>query len=96
MKSIIYKYPVTVISTFPLELPDGPFEVLAVQMQEQAQGRDLAMMWVKVNADPAVPKVTRMFRICPTGTSFDDEGLTYVGTFQPQHGLVFHLFTVAS
>jgi hypothetical protein len=40
--------------------------------------------------DPIAPVETRRFRVYGTGHNIG-EG-TYLGTFEPEHGLIFHLF----
>ena len=89
MKSVIYKYLVQTQREFALEIPDGRYEVLDVQMQQAA-----AVLWIRVSADPAAPKIKRWFWLLPTGMEFDDDHVTlkYVGTFQPTDKLTFHLF----
>lgn len=53
---------------------------------------DVAVLWIRVSAEPYMLKTKHTFHVVPTGQPFDDEGLRYVGTFQPLPGLVFHLF----
>jgi hypothetical protein len=79
----IWKYGIAPRIT--LEIPQGG-KVLCVQPQgNQPQ------MWVLV--DTGQFKVSRTFRVYPTGGEFDGAGLTYVGTFQVNDGaLVFHVF----
>lgn len=80
---VIWKYainPATVI-----QIPVG-YRLLSVQTQDNQP-----QLWALV--DPSNPKVGRTFRAVATGEEFDDEGYTYVGTFQINGGaLVFHLF----
>jgi hypothetical protein len=96
MKSVIWKFPIPAEGTFKLDLPEGPYRPLAVQMQHVQQGVDVATLWIHVSADPNARKLKRTFHVVPTGQPFDDEGLLYVGTFQPASHLVFHLFQVPS
>ena len=68
-----------------LEMPQGA-KILAVQTQ-----RNEPQMWALV--DTGQFKVSRTFRVYPTGVEFDVAGLAYIGTFQVQDGtLVFHVF----
>jgi len=90
MPKIIWKYPIQRASEFTLDMPEGGFEFLSIQMQNGAP-----CMWVLI--DPEQRKVPHRFRVLPTGQEFDRGDLTrmpYLGTFQPVVGLVFHLFQV--
>lgn len=87
MKGAIWKYPISARAEFTLEMPEGRFEFLSVQMQGPEP-----CMWVIVN--PTQRLVPHKFRVVPTGENFERDGLTYLGTFQPMNGLVFHLFSV--
>jgi hypothetical protein len=79
----IWKYPINPYST--LQMPEGA-KVLSVQTQDNQP-----QLWALV--DPDKPKVGRTFAAVPTGDPFDDEGYTYIATFQIDNGgLVFHLF----
>jgi hypothetical protein len=89
MITVIWKFPIPAEGTFTLDLPEGPCRPLDVQMQ-----LDVATLWIQVSANPNALKRKRTFHVVPTGTPFEDEGLSYVGTFQPVPGLVFHLFQV--
>jgi hypothetical protein len=86
-ETVIWKFPVPAQSVFDLDLPDAPFAPLCVQMQA-----GVAQVWIQVNADPNLAKRKRRFVVVATGAPFDSFNLHYVGTFQPQSGLVFHLF----
>lgn len=90
MPKIIWKYLIQRASEFTLDMPEGGFEFLSIQMQHGAP-----CMWVLV--DPGQRKVPHRFRVLPTGQEFDRDDPTrmpYLGTFQPVVGLVFHLFQV--
>jgi hypothetical protein len=87
MKSVIWKFPIPAQDNFTLDLPEGPCQPLAVQLQ-----RGEPVLWIRVSADPDARKTKRTFRVVATGQPFDDEGLLYAGTFQPSPDLVFHLF----
>lgn len=86
MKSVIWKYPISARAEFTLEMPEGRFELLSVQMQNGEP-----VMWAIVN--PTQRKTLHKFRVVPTGEEFERTDLhRYLGTFQPVNGLVFHLF----
>ena len=86
MRRVIWKYPLTARAAFTLEMPEGRFEFLSVQMQNGEP-----CMWALVN--PTQRKVPHAFRVVPTGEEFEKtDNLHYLGTFQPLNGLVFHLF----
>lgn len=86
MKRVIWKYPISARAEFTLEMPEGRFELLSVQMQGSEP-----CMWVVV--DPAQRKTPHKFRVVPTGEEFErTPDLVFLGTFQPINGLVFHLF----
>lgn len=78
---------------FPLKGPrcDIAMPRLAKILTVQSQ-HDEPMIWAEV--DPYEPKVSRRFMSVPTGSPFEEEGATYVGTFQIRGGiLVFHVYT---
>lgn len=83
MIKVIWKY--AVAPYFVLDLPEDA-EVLTVQLQNGQP-----VMWVKL--DPQAPCISRPFVSIATGSSFNDEGAYYIGTFQVE-GLVFHVFEV--
>lgn len=88
MNRAIWKYPITARAEFTLEMPEGRFEFLSIQMQNGEP-----CMWVIV--DPTQRKVPHKFRVVPTGEEFHRGNplfMPYLGTFQPLNGLVFHLF----
>jgi hypothetical protein len=89
MISVIWKFPVPAQDEFTLDLPEGPCLPLTVQLQ-----RSDPTLWIRVSANPNARKTRRTFRVVATGQPFNDEGLLYVGTFQPSPDLVFHLFWV--
>ncbi len=80
---VIWKYDIT--PETPISIPEGA-RILALQVQANQP-----QLWALV--DPQRPTMGRMFKAVPTGLPFDDEGLTYIDTFQINGGtLVFHLF----
>lgn len=90
MTRVIWKYDIPPDREFTLEMPAGVVDLLDVQMQD-GQPR----LWVCVNAHERGQRRTpHHFRVVPTGLPFVAEDLDYVGTFQPEPGLVFHLFHV--
>jgi hypothetical protein len=84
----IWKYPVSVVDRFSLDLPKG-YMFLDVQVQ-----REMPMLWVLVDAEAEKERVD--FAVVGTGNPFPDpdEGEYWsIGTFQMCGGaLVFHLF----
>lgn len=86
MRRVIWKYPISARAEFTLEMPED-FEFLTVQLQN---GEPCA--WFCVH--PTQSKVPHRFRVVPTGQEFEPADMTYLGTFQPLNGLVFHLFEV--
>lgn len=81
----IYKYPVPQGDSFSLDLPINA-EVLCVQMQ-----RNQPYIWIKL--DTETQKIGRRFSIFGTGHDIGKKlGFSYIGTFQPNSDLVFHLF----
>lgn len=85
----VYKYDVPMAEVVTLELPEGA-RVLTVKMQG-----DHPKLWALV--DPSQRLVTREFLLVGTGQEIahpdtDAEALPYLGSFQPGHGLIFHLF----
>lgn len=82
MMSTIWKYPISPKCTH--EMPVGA-RILAIQTQAGAP-----VMWALV--DPDAPKESRAFVAYPTGSPFDAAGLEYIGTFQTEGWLVFHVF----
>ena len=81
----IWKYPVPVTDEFEVQLPIGA-KFLDVQMQYAAP-----QMWFLVNTEHR--KEARQFTCVGTGHVVEGvDKLKFLGTFQPNHGLVFHLF----
>ncbi len=90
MKKVIWKYVITRQTEFTIDIPEGGFECLSVQMQNNEP-----CMWLIV--DPTQRKVPHKFLLMSTGQEFDRDDpslMSYLGTFQPVNGLVFHLFEV--
>jgi hypothetical protein len=85
--SVIWKYAVKAQTTFEIVAPAA--RPLTVQMQ----GND-AVLWMLVTGRhrPSAEHRTHRFRVVRTGEDFQPDGWAYVGTFQPEPGLVFHLF----
>jgi hypothetical protein len=87
MTKVIYKYPLTGVTT-TIDLPKGA-KVLSFQVQ-----RGNACIWVLLDIGP-VELETRTFRFWGTGHPMEDVPMKYIGTFQLDEGsLVFHLFEV--
>jgi hypothetical protein len=86
MKKTIHKYNVTMEDTFELKLPRGA-QILTVQEQYGEP-----QLWAVV--DTSAPKEPRRFRLVGTGHPIDEKlNLSYVGTFQLDHGeFIGHLF----
>lgn len=83
----IHKFSIPAIDYFEVQLP-ATAQVLSVQMQ-----RGIACMWVLL--DTNAQYFTRRFRLAGTGHQLSaHETLSFIGTFQPTDGLVFHLFEV--
>lgn len=80
--SVIWKYPISPKCTH--EMPVGA-QILAIQTQAGTP-----VIWALV--DPDAPKESRAFVAFPTGVIFDATGLEYVGMFQTDGLLVFHVF----
>ncbi len=83
--SVVWKYPVPAQDSFEITAR-GHAQPLAVQMQNGE-----AALWLLIS-DASAAAQTYRFRVVPTGAEFSAEGCAYVGTFQPEQGLVFHLF----
>lgn len=78
----IYKYTLSKNCT-NLVMPTGA-KILSVQQQGTR-----IVFWAMI--DPAMPPVTRTFRVLETGEYFEVEGVLYIGTVQ--EGLyVWHIF----
>lgn len=86
----IYKYKLTA-PTQILELPAAA-EVLRVGAQEATVG---GVMWVLLDND-APCRWLRKFRTFGTGEEIPDEPLVYIGTYQTEAGLVWHVFEEVS
>jgi|SRR6476620_5842364 len=85
MSETIYKYQFRVTDRFMLTLPVGA-RILAVQVQQ-----GIPCIWAQV--DPKADSVTRFFRVFGTGRLMEsDVPLQYLGTFQIQNTIVFHLY----
>jgi hypothetical protein len=84
----IWKFNVTMEDTFEVKMPKGA-QVLTVQEQY-----DEPQMWVVV--DTEAPKEKRRFRLVGTGHPIDEKlNLSYIGTFQLDHGeFMGHLFEI--
>ena len=85
MQSVIWKFPVK--PEMSLSLPRGA-QILTVQSQHGTP-----QMWVQIDTEAPPREETRHFVAFGTGDRFDSAGLTYIGTFQVESGmLVFHLY----
>lgn len=84
----VHKYPVEFADNFTLKLPVGA-KVLDCQMQNGSM-----CMWALVDTEASL--VERKFRLAGSGHLIKNSAgsLVHVSTFQPQVGLVFHLFEI--
>ncbi len=81
----IFKYPVQMKDRFTLLMPDGA-QPISVQMQHGEP-----QVWAIVNTD--APLTPRQFYLRGTGHDMGDAiGSRFIGTFQVDGSLVFHLF----
>lgn len=81
----IWKFPIPMLDTFPLVMPENS-TILSIQTQH-----DEAQLWALVN--PKNPVGVRNFQLIGTGHLFSEVDLYFVGTFQLQDGtFVGHLF----
>lgn len=83
----VWKYDVVIDDNFSLSLPKNA-KILSVQMQNGN-----AQMWCLVDDSEKV-SLTRYFRLAGTGHPIQENRLKFVGTFQPNSYLVFHLFEI--
>lgn len=67
-------------------MPSGA-TILSLQVQH-----GILCMWALVNTE--APLETREFRVFGTGHQISEDILTFVGTFQVNEVLVFHVFEV--
>ena len=86
MTTTIFKYALNLGRTV-LDLPNGA-KVLTVQMQQ-----DTPCMWAQVDTEQA--KFPHAFNAYATGEVMPDNPGQYVGTFEMNGALVFHLFKAA-
>ena len=81
----ILKYYIPIRDEFKIEMLAGP--VLHVDTQ-----RGVPCIWVKTR-DGDDNFIIRTFQVIGTGQFFNDENLSYIGTFQQEDGyLIWHLF----
>ena len=87
---VIYKYKIEPGNDIVVRMPGS-----AIILDVRTQGKD-ACIWALVdrNKDEVV-NVDRHFKLVPTGETFSDTKLRYIGTFHNVGGwMVFHLFEV--
>lgn len=85
MLSQVWKMTLPLTATpIPVTMHAGA-QILSFQLQN-----GVPTIWVKVQ--PGNKRVTRIFYIIGTGQEFDGDNMTYIGTVQAPHGLVWHLF----
>lgn len=80
----IWKYPIDLINKQAVAMPKGAV-ILTVQMQDST-----ACLWAMVDPDKSLE--LRVIELYGTGHSLDNDDRGYIGTFQTQTGLVFHVF----
>jgi hypothetical protein len=80
----IFKYSFSMNDETEISMPEGS-EILTVQMQG-----GLPRIWAIVDTD--APPVSRRLCMRGTGHTFKGNEGKYIGTFQYNAGLVFHLF----
>ncbi len=87
MSKTIWKFPVPMLDTFPLTMPENS-TILSVQVQHGEP-----RIWALVNTNN--PTIIRNFRVVGTGHLVSETDLNFIGTFQ-LHGGAFigHLFEV--
>jgi hypothetical protein len=88
MSFVIHKLAIPAELKFILQVPESA-EILNVQMQGEK-----AVLWYMFDQDEG-ELFDREFSVIPTGYDFEEPAgveLVYINTFQPQAGLVFHLF----
>ncbi len=84
----IFKYPIPISGSFPLDLPEGA-EILCVQVQNGVG----PCIWALVDSDNA--SEVRDFSVVGTGRSTNVSIAGYIGTFQELNGqLIWHLFEI--
>lgn len=82
----VWKYSFNGTSAQRFWMPSGA-TVLSLQV-----ARGFTCMWALVNSE--APLVVREFRVYGTGHQISEDSLTFVGTFQVNEVLVFHVFEV--
>lgn len=84
----IWKFQLDAECRTSIEMPQGS-KILCLQTQD---GRP--NLWAMV--DPSKPYVRRTFETCGTGWALDEdiESNNYIGTYQPETGIVFHVFEI--
>lgn len=80
----IYKYPLKVTDTQIMEIPAFS-TMLTVQTQYKQP-----CLWVEVETDHVNEKV-QIFTY-GTGQEIKEQGIKYIGTYQPYPGLVYHVY----
>lgn len=84
MKKVIWKFPFPVTDSVRISMPNNA-EILTVQTQSNQP-----CIWALVNAE--YKKEDIYFQVIGTGHPIESDPGKYIGTFQLDNGLVFHLF----
>jgi hypothetical protein len=82
----VWKYSVSLVDSFKLALPKDS-EILSLQTQ-----CGLPYVWALVTLGNE--KETRKFRLAGTGNLIEENIKKFIGTFQLDGELVFHLFEI--
>jgi len=89
MSKLIYKFELKVLDVIEVTIPIGA-KILSLQVQN-----NIPCLWALV--DEGVRSEVRTFKTFGTGQYIFDKEISckkYIGTYQLQKGLVFHLFEV--
>ncbi len=85
MKRKIYKYPLEMVDTQIVAMPEGA-QIISVQMQG-----DTLCLWAIVDIEPELPVTNRQIEIIGTGNLFMQTNRLYIATAQCGP-LVWHVF----
>lgn len=80
----IHKHSIPLVAEFVIAMPDGA-EILCVQLQNNSP-----YIWARISTDNIV--VDYNFYLYMTGQENNTDTGEYIGTFQLENGLVYHLF----
>jgi hypothetical protein len=84
----VYKFPLSTQKDLEIDMPQGA-TILTVQIQENEP-----QMWAVV--DSMAEPEARHFRVLKTGDPIDNpDELIYLGSFQIDHRLIYHVFEVS-